>query len=273
MRFIILFLCVVIVVGSVSGQPEPAQESSTQAVPQDLHQTDGWLKLLSVPSGAEVFLDSAFIGRTPIDRQVIPHGRHRVKVIYPSASAWNAVAREETLEVSPGAQVEKVFELGTVLSLNTVPAGARVTHQGVELGTTPMFYRSLSPLTGELKLAKPGYVPYTVSSQKDSIGSTPIRLRPIHQSEASDYAEVFASNSTFGRQDIWPTVAAGSALLVSGVLAAYLKDQANSRFDEYVRTKDGGLLNSTNRLDRQSAAALIVSELSFAVLTYLLLFE
>lgn len=62
-------------------------------------------------------------------------------------------------------------------------------------------------------------------------------------------------------------------MIVSGVLSAYLKDQANREFDRYLQSRDPAQLTSTRRLDRASAITLAISQVSFAVLTYLLLSE
>ena len=71
----------------------------------------------------------------------------------------------------------------------------------------------------------------------------------------------------------WMKIAAGSAMVASGVLAAILKDRANTAFDQYNQTLDPGQLAASRRLDNQSAAAVVVTQLSLAVLSYLLLAE
>lgn len=273
MKLIKILSCVVGLTLSVTAQGSVTSQLLNDSTQEKSGQADGWISIVSVPSGAEVFIDSVFVGRTPLKRHAIFRGQHRLRLIYPWTTAWNAVERVETVEISSDAHLEKAFELGTVLSFNTLPSGVQVTHQGSILGTTPMYYHTQSLLKGELKLSKPGFHPITVPLASDSIALTPIRLRPIQNLDVPDLPEVLASSSMSGRENNWVATAAGSAMLVSGVLAAYLKDQANGNFDSYVRTKDPGLLARTNRLDRQSAAALIVSEVSFAILTYLLLFD
>jgi hypothetical protein len=65
-------------------------------------------------------------------------------------------------------------------------------------------------------------------------------------------------------------IAAGTAMVVSGIAAAYYKDQANRQFAEFLATGDANTLDSTHSFDRKSNAAFVVTQLSFALLSYIL---
>jgi hypothetical protein len=62
-------------------------------------------------------------------------------------------------------------------------------------------------------------------------------------------------------------------MILSGVTSAYFKDQANKEFDRYLQSKNPSSLSTTNRLDREAAISLVISQISFVVLSYLLLRE
>jgi len=58
------------------------------------------VSLFSEPPDAEVFLDTIFVGRTPVKQLEVPEGMHRIRFFTPSASDWNAIARSETADIS-----------------------------------------------------------------------------------------------------------------------------------------------------------------------------
>jgi hypothetical protein len=62
-------------------------------------------------------------------------------------------------------------------------------------------------------------------------------------------------------------------MIVSGVLAAYFKEEANHNYNNYVLTHDPAMINSANRLDKQSSIALVITQISFGMLVFTLLSE
>ncbi|MCX6144801.1 MAG: hypothetical protein NTZ35_16470 [Ignavibacteriales bacterium] len=73
--------------------------------------------------------------------------------------------------------------------------------------------------------------------------------------------------------DHWPTYVSGLTMILSGVTSAYFKDQANKEFGRYLLSKNPASLSTTNKLDREAAISLVISQMSFVVLSYLLLSE
>ena len=100
-----------------------------------------------------------------------------------------------------------------------------------------------------------------------------VELQPKLPRSSLTTPDVLPSDYENGASKHWLTYTSASTMIASGVLSAYLKDRANGDFDQYLRTNDPALLSSTRRLDRQAAISLVVTQLSFALLTYLLLSE
>ncbi|MBI2619003.1 MAG: PEGA domain-containing protein [Ignavibacteriales bacterium] len=227
------------------------------------------ISFFSDPPGAEVFIDSTFAGRTPLLQVEVPHGLRRIRLFLPSASDWNAVARNETLQVVAGEEIQKTYELGSTLAVNSIPPGASVLLGGVELGTTPLYYRSSKSVKGELIVRKQGFEPKSIDA------SAPpgfVTLNPLNGGILSG-TEIEYEESPDSDLRRWATYSSGAAMVISGVIAAYYKERANSRFDQYLSTNRPDDLASTNRNDRRSAIALVVTQISLATLTYLLLSE
>ncbi|MEX0602797.1 MAG: hypothetical protein WD295_05615, partial [Bacteroidota bacterium] len=99
-----------------------------------------------------------------------------------------------------------------------------------------------------------------------------VRLQPSPGLAPTDLSELLSDDLSGGRPP-WLTYSAAGTMVVSGVLAAYLKDRGNASFRQYEQTLDGSHLESTRMYDRGSAAVLILSQVSLGILSYLLLTE
>ena len=232
----------------------------------------GRVSVTTDPSGADLFLDSLYLGKTPLVNVVVPAGTHAVRVVYPSAFSWNALAKVETVHVAAESHLNRIIELGTHAVITTDPEGGRVMYQGVELGRTPLFLRRSAKVTGELTVEKEGYIPQKVLLAA-ARPSTSIRLQAMPETLAHASPEILPANYDLSGTDNWVTYTSVSSMIVSGVLSAHFKHQANKDFDAYLLTKDPALLNSTRRLDNWAAVTFVLTQVSFAVLTYVLLFD
>ena len=231
----------------------------------------GRVTVESKPSGAAVYLDSSFVGITPLVRNDVRAGTHVLRVVYPTTTSWMAVTKKQAIELASDQAVIYSFELGSVVTVNSRPSGASVYLQDRQLGTTPLYYRAADPLNGTLLLKKVGYEPTAIALAPDNVIPSRIDLLPLGNAGADKMPEVLPSDYRNGSSPRWMTYAATSSMIVSGVLSAYWKNQANHDFDRYNTTKDPALLSSTQRYDNLSGVAIVLSHLSFALLAYLLL--
>lgn len=84
-----------------SGGP-PADEVNRKALEQRAGSDGGKLLLRSVPNGAQVFLDGAFVGRTPL-LLIVPPGKYKVQMRgqrETSSERVVGVASKETQEIA-----------------------------------------------------------------------------------------------------------------------------------------------------------------------------
>jgi hypothetical protein len=207
------------------------------------------LSVLSVPEAAEVMVDSALVGVTPVRDLNLSGGMHELRVAYPSFRDWNASVHRETLRLAPGEEVTTSVEFGTVLSIHTIPSGAEVLYEGQSLGTTPLYYRSPVALRSALLLRKDRYEEKTIDPSGTRL-IVPLTLR----GDSAVLSDVVVQSATERIQPRWATYTAAAGVVISGVAAA----------------RD---LHATERLDAYSAASFIVTQISFAALTYFLLSE
>lgn len=228
------------------------------------------VSIVTTPAGADVYVDSIFVGKSPLRNISITKGRHFIRAFYPSVFSWNPLIVVDSLEAMQGSSTEKQIVLGTHLRVQTDPAGSTVTIGGTIAGTTPLYLLSPELIRENLFISMPGYDTLVVPIGDQSAGTVVAKLSPRAGSLRGTAPGVATGSPT---SDHWLTYASGGAMIGSGVLSAYLKDRANREFDRYLNTNDPGTLSLTRRLDKGAAAALAVSQISFAVLVYILLSE
>ncbi|GJQ21674.1 MAG: hypothetical protein HBSIN02_20290 [Bacteroidia bacterium] len=256
MRTVILFLFVL---------PTLAQAQEPQSVPAPFR-----LNVLSNPPGAEVYVDSLFAGKTPIRGfTAAGDGPHTVKTAYPEIRQWNAIIQSQQIHAREGEELTLEFEFGSVFSLHTVPAGASVYYQDKLIGTTPLYHRSAESLRSALRIRKEGYEDLSVDPSASGRFLT-LKIADGAQPPVTDRG-IESSAERAGTR--LATYLSAGAMVVSGVTAAYFKQKADHRFGLYASTRSERHLKATRRYDAYSGVALVLTEISFAVLTYFLLSE
>lgn len=230
------------------------------------------VSILTDPSGADVFVDSVYVGKSPLQQIAIQTGSHQIRAFYPSMFAWNAVLTRDSLAVSEGEHLEKRLVVGAVMRVQSDPPNGSVVYDGSPLGATPLYLRSSAPLSGSLTIQKDGYDSLRVPLIENIDGLMRVQLRP-----RAGRVEPSSPNGLLGlgekAKDRWIAYASGASMIVSGVASAYIKGRANREFDNYLLTKDPASLSRTRRFDRGAAACLVLSQISFAILSYVLLSE
>lgn len=107
----------------------------------------------SIPSGAEVFIDGKFVGRTPLDQIRVDMQARRIKV-----QKEQYMVKEEAIGTEESSLLIRLEPEPRAYPVVSDPRGASVFLNGVRVGTTPM---EALPMTvdgrGELRLMMPGY--------------------------------------------------------------------------------------------------------------------
>jgi PEGA domain len=251
-----VFLC-----SSLLGQSKPTTDSV------------GTVSIITEPSGADLYIDSLFVGKSPLQSVAIAPGSHTIRAFYPSVFAWNAVVTHEPLDISGGEHLEKRLDVGQVMRIQSDPPGGIVHSGGSVIGTTPLYAHLPRPGAVDLMIQKEGYDSLRIPLSDIKEGFVRVQLSPKSGvGGAARPGDILVGNGA-AATDHWLTYASGSGMIVSGVASAYLKDRANRNFESYLRTNNPADLSSTRTLDREAAAALIVSQISFALLAYFLLSE
>ncbi len=134
----------------------------------------GSLRVTSTPSGADVELDGARIGTTPLTKDQVFSGTHTVRV-----SLENYYPQERQVTVRDGERSSMDFPLSSsvgFLVVTSEPAGATVSvvETGRRLGTTPLRDVALDPGTYTLRLELEDYETYERTIPVSLAGTPPV---------------------------------------------------------------------------------------------------
>jgi len=225
------------------------------------------LLIRSQPEGAEIWLDGRAIGRTPIRDTSVSVGRHVVALYHPSRLNWNAVTVTETLSVSNAETVERLVRLpGRVLIISD-PSEAEVYKGGERVGRTPMEQSVERPAPLSLILREEGFEPVSLSVDSAGFHTVMVRLAaaPSLRSAEMDREEDKLASKR------WLVGGSATTAVLSGVIAAALKDRSNRVYDGYLLTRDPGQRDRSRRLDTAAGVAFAVMQVSIGILMYSLI--
>jgi hypothetical protein len=136
--------------------------------------TYGRVSFTSIPAGADIYLDNAYRGLTPLTIDDVPNGRHVVilrldryedavrNLLVTGNSmtvniALSPLGSSTTVQPTVTGTVQPAGEYGS-LSVTTSPAGARVYVDGEMKGVTPATIPGLSAGKHTVLLSVPGYI-------------------------------------------------------------------------------------------------------------------
>lgn len=197
----------------VTVNPKPGERVQVfaQLVPEV---RQGTLAVTSNPSGAEVYLDGALRGRTPLSLS-LPEGRYGVELRLAGYEPYRAtvqVRRGETTRLD--VRLTPLPRTGTLL-LESSPTGAEAYVNGTLRGRTPLRL-ALDEGTYRVELRAPGYEPYqaTVRVERGRETRLAATLRPIRTGELvlearPEGAEVYLDGRLAGRAPLRVSLEAG----------------------------------------------------------------
>jgi hypothetical protein len=268
--FLILF-CLVIFPLSVVAQ-STTSDVNTRSTMDSLvtKNTAGpaWLSVTTNQPGASVFLDTLFLGATPLTHVAVKPGNYTLKVLAHNSTQWEQPSIVKEITIAGGDTLSFSFEFPYSYFITSEPFGAAVMQNDSTLGTTPLRLMRLAPLSDALLLRKSGYEDATLDIRQWQGNSITLQLHP--KDNVPVESAVVLNNGGKEGTTAHVYIVAGAGLL-SGIASAYFKRQADKFFSDYQSNNKSSLLDDTRRYDRYAAITLALFEISFAALTYFLL--
>lgn len=144
-----------------------------------LEQPAGLVLLTSVPVGADIEINGAHRGKTPLLATDLPFGKYRLK-----ASALGYLSRDVEFAVENRTPQQVRVSLtsdSAMLTLKTEPSGASVKVNGLSKGVTPCTLDRLPAGDNELVVSLPGHVVYrsTIKLQANQEEIVDVTLKPL----------------------------------------------------------------------------------------------
>ena len=137
--------------------PSPAQ---TAAMPTPPGVIDGFLRITTRPTGAEITINGEPRGSAPFEGR-LPLGLYDVQI---ALNGYETQARTVDLTAAkPKSDLDLTLERSApqattaLVDITSTPTGAAVSVDGVAVGTTPLRGVELTPGERRLELGKPGY--------------------------------------------------------------------------------------------------------------------
>ena len=227
------------------------------------------LTVSSEPAGARVYLDTVFVGVTPLslDSQ---EGTLTLRLLGSEVSSWLTPVRLDTLTLREGQDTTVHYRLVSRHYLNSVPSGASVFWGDSLAGLTPLVFAD-SLLGGgvRLSLRMEGYREARISPADLTAGTLILPLSPIPGELPAQKAMALGLTT----DDHLRLHLSGYSTLLFGLMTAYLKSRADVANEAYLKTQDPAFLARRNRLDQQAAISIIATEISLGLFIYFLLLE
>jgi hypothetical protein len=130
-----LLLATVLLAALAPSTADAQRRRRTPDAPPPPAATTGTLSVTVVQEGAEVYIDEALMGTSPIAPQTLTPGSHTIRVRLPGYSEYSDVI---TIERGATADVPvELFALAEALTVTTTPPGAHVFVDGNFAGETP----------------------------------------------------------------------------------------------------------------------------------------
>ncbi len=222
---------------------------------------------------AHVYLDTVFAGLTPLVVDSVSPGEHRLRILPPHAESWLVHAVDDTLTLEAGQTLTLRYALREYLAVQTRPSGARVYLGDSLMGETPgLLPAELLLPERRLSVKKDGFEPFSVNAA-DLKGST---IQPLlklgWQTPPLEESPYVTGLPGWSARRVGLYVSGGASVL-AGIVAAYCKIAADDRQASYLESGDPAILDERRRLDTWAGISFALTQVGFAVFSYLLISE
>lgn len=207
-------------------------------------------------SDAMIFVNDEYIGEGKTGL-ILENGVHVIS-IYERGRGWDSKVIVDTVFVDDTKSSFNLnYEIKSKSKINSFPQDARVYSNNELIGRTPFLVSDKYP---EVDVKKKNYESI-LNLNLISSKAAPIELHFTGKKEEENFAE-----STLFK------VLIGSAVAL-GATAAYLKIQADQKFEEYNKSNDRNLLDEVHRYDLYSGISFGLLQVNLGYIIYRFIFD
>lgn len=222
----------------------------------------GFLSIQTTANNSIALVDAKTVFALPVDSARLTAGNHRVRV--ENGAQWNAQAMDTSIVVAADAVCVITIPEKHTYTFLSEPSGALVSVQDKALGVTPLRVTTDRVLSLPLALSLSHFEKMTLEPPLAPV----LRVR-FYPDGASQTDQMFESSRSIRSYSEWiyGSLAAG---ILSATVSALAKNKADSYDDRFRATGNPSLHDKSNTFDLIAGSALLITEISFGALSYLL---
>ena len=226
-------------------------------------QATGYLSIRTTEKDLLALVDSNIVLVLPVDSTRLTVGSHAVRI--QNAAQWNALLLDTTVVIAADNVTLLTVPERHTYTILSEPSGASVTVHDKTLGVTPLSVTTDRPLSLPLALSLSHFETLMIGLPLQPV--TRAKLFPDGTSESN---RVFDRSHSIRNYSGWIYGSITTGIL-SGTISVLAKTRADKYSDNYLSTGTLSQRDKSKTLDLVAASALLITEVSFGVLSYLLL--
>ncbi len=214
--------------------------------------------------GASVFIDSEYVGLTPILNFKIKPGTYTLKLKNPQITNWLEQDVIQKIEIKANDTLNLFITFEKFVKINSIPFSAEILLGDSVIGLTPSVFRLREIVGKKLKIKKQGYEEAEILIDGKTM-KFEVNLVP------KKGAETELRTERKSRLNVALPIAGIS--LANGILSIYFKSKADAIYNEYIKTGDAEKLNKVKQYDKIAGITLVIFELTAIIAIYTLMRE
>lgn len=226
------------------------------------------LSVSSVPNNYDVYIDSIFIGKTPVVNHKLKASSYTLKILnWSTLREWESESKIISLDLRSDTSFTINFRYDYYI--NTIPSNASVIKNDSTYGFTPLRLFSKEKLSGSFLLRKEGYFDKTINIENFGFGNNIVEtLTPDGVTKNNVWKN---KNTNFNTKRNFPLIAVLGAAVAGGTFATFhFKSKGNDAYDRYLQNYNQAEYDESKTNDLYSVVFLIASEITLGVLVYFL---
>lgn len=231
------------------------------------------LNVFSNPENARIFLDTTYIGMTPLADYELSEGVYNLKAVNPkSLKDWQNDNQLIKLDLRNDTTINLDFKY--YYFFNSIPFDAKVFRNDSLLGMTPLRFFNDKELSGSLIFRKKNFKDYIFDlSLYDFETGADIILQSKGTETVNDVVYKNRSTQFKTKRNLAPILLLGATAIAAGYFAIDFKNKSNDDYDLYLLSDNPEYLNSSNNNDTYFLISLVLMQAAVGGLIYFLFFD
>lgn len=232
------------------------------------------ISINSNPPQSWVRIDSVLVGRTPLTDVQVQVGSHLIHIAPPKGGVWNY--EDKLIEISLAENQDTTLSVlfDKPVFINSIPYGAHLRASHEHIGITPLYVAFESNRGTSFQITKEGYEPYDFVLENPEPVMAKLKVKKGYTEQQNEKPRLFG---LMPKKHVKSKFTLLALTVAAHWSAFYLKNIADQKYDDYLRTADPQLMHKywdeTKRYDRFSDISLGVSYAALTGLIYMVIWH